>query len=131
MRTCYYSVQTEIMACPLFLPASPLSDFEDGWTGCCAAQPGVAIPVDTLRRRCNPGYARDACAYAACAEPDAFRFLIQSESDGVSTVAWSSERDHHPLAVGTLLVAPEGEATNPLERQARACASADLWRTRA
>lgn len=118
------------MACPLFLPASPLADFEDAWNGACAAQPGVEIAVDTLRRRCNAGYARDACQHAACAEPDAFRFLITADRDGVVSVAWSSERDHHPLAVGTLLVTRDGEATNPLESQARACAGAYLRQVR-
>lgn len=112
------------MACPLFLPASPLADFEDIYAGECAAQPGVPIPIDTLRRCCNAGYARGACGHAAQSEVDAFRFLIKANRDGVIGVAWSSERDHHPIAVGTLLVTRDGEAANPLESQARACVAA-------
>lgn len=118
------------MACPLFLPASPLSGFDDACDGECAAQPGARIPIDTLRYRCNAGYARDACEHAAGAEPDAFRFLIQSNRDGVVRVAWSSERDHHPVAVGTLLVTATAAPAGPLECQARACVAAYLRQSR-
>lgn len=126
------------MACPLFLPSSPLpgytsetSSLGDIYGGECAAQPGTLIPVDTLRRHCHAGYAREACDRAAQSESDAFRFQIKSHREGVITVAWSSERDHHPLAVGTLLLTGEGdEADGPLERQARACAGAYTRQTR-
>lgn len=101
------------MACPLFLPSGPLSSFEDAWRGDCAAQPGVALPVDQLRHCCNIGYAREACKHAAGSEADAFRFLIKSERDGAVEVAWSSERDHHPLAVGTLLLKADTQAQSP------------------
>ena len=112
------------MACPLFLPSEPLSSFEDACGGECAAQPGIALPVDQLRHCCNAGYAREACAYAAQVEADAFRFMIKSDQDGVVAVAWSSERNHHPLAVGTLLLRADTEIQSPLELQARAYASA-------
>ena len=42
--------------------------------------------------------------HAAQSDADAFRFLIKSNRDGVVEVAWSSERNHHPVAVGTLTV---------------------------
>jgi hypothetical protein len=131
------------MPCPLFLPASPLigsslidssligltteaSSPGDLYGGECAAQPGVLIPVGMLRRCCNTGYARAACEHAAQSDADAFRFLIKSNRDGVVGVAWSSERNHHPVAVGILLVTNATAAEGPLERQARACAAAYL-----
>jgi hypothetical protein len=106
------------MACPLFLPALPLGDL---YSGECAAQAGTPVPVDVLRRCCNAGYARGSCVRAAQADADAFRFLIKANRDGVIDVAWSSERNHHPVAVGSLAVNPAAAATSePLERQARA-----------
>jgi len=96
----------------------------DFYGGECAVQPAALIPVDTLRRCCNAGYGRTACEHAAQSDADAFRFLIKSHSDGVVQVAWSSERNHHPVAVGTLPVSEPGDSANPLERQARAFASA-------
>src|SRR5579863_8150105 len=92
------------MPCPLFLPASPLTGFTNLDGGECAAQPDTLIPVDTLRRCCNAGYARAACAHAAQSDADAFQFLIKSNSDRVAAVAWSIERNHHPVAVGTMAV---------------------------
>ncbi len=119
------------MACPLFLPATPLPGFAsessslgDLYGGECSAQRGASIPFDTLRRCCNAGYARGSCDQAAHAEADAFRFLIKSNSNGVIAVAWSSERDHHPVAVGTLSVTIDADTESPLQRQARACARA-------
>jgi len=119
------------MSCPLFLPSSPLAGFAsetsslgDFYGGECAVQPAALIPVDTLRRCCNSGYGRAACEHAAQSDADAFRFLIKSHSDGVVQVAWSSERNHHPVAVGTLQVSGPGDTADPLERQARAFASA-------
>lgn len=118
------------MACPLFLPSSPLSDFEDACDGECAAQRGAVIPADTLRRRCNTGYARDVCEHAAKSESDALRFLIKSHRNGVVQVAWSSERDHHPVAVGTLEITSTGGVDDPLERQARVCVASYLSQVR-
>jgi hypothetical protein len=119
------------MSCPLFLPVSPLAGFAseasslgDFYGGECAAQPAALIPVDTLRRCCNDGYGRTMCEHAAQSDADAFRFLIKSHSDGVVQVAWSSERNHHPVAVGTLPVSASGDGADPLDRQVRAFAAA-------
>jgi hypothetical protein len=106
------------MACPFFLPSSS----GDRDKGECAAQPGALIPIDTLRHCCSTGYARAQCEHAAESNADAFRFLIKSNRGGVVEVAWSSERDHHPVAVGILFVTGSGVTEGPLERQARACA---------
>jgi hypothetical protein len=116
------------MACPLFIPASPLIGFTDLYGGECAAEAGASIPVDVLRQCCNAGYARDFCRRAAQSAADVFRFAIKGNRDGVVDVAWSSERNHHPVAVGTLAVDCRTDATagGPLERQARVYAAAYL-----
>lgn len=119
------------MACPLFLPASPLAPRTDLHDGACAAEPGTTISEDVLRTCCNRGYARGKCARAAQAEADAFRFLIKASRDGVIDVAWSSERNHHPVAVGVLQLSgpPDTTESGPLECQARAYAAAYFHRT--
>jgi hypothetical protein len=115
------------MPCPLFLPASSPSD-PDGDE--CAAQPGAVIHPDKLRHCCETGYARAVCEHAAQSDADAFRFLIKSNRGGVVEVAWSSERNHHPVAVGTLHVSGNGRTGDPLARQARACAEAYFGQSR-
>jgi hypothetical protein len=125
------------MACPLFLPVSPLTGLPpeaaplgDLYGGECAAAPGSLIPLDILRRCCNTGYARAACSRAGQANADATRFLIRADRDGVIEVAWASERNHHPVAVGTVQVTEASEGNEPLERQARACVAAYLRQRR-
>ena len=115
------------MACPLFLPSSPLAGFSDLYAGECAADRGTPIPIATLRQCCNAGYARGCCERAAQSDADAFRFAIKANRDGAVDVAWSSERNHHPVAVGMLTV--NGAAAvdaSPLDRQARVYAAAYL-----
>ncbi len=130
MRTCYY---TDIrMACPLFVPEAPLgavspesAPLGDLFAGRCSADPAAAISSETLRRCCNRGYARTACERASLAEADAHRFLVKADDGHSVTVAWSSERDHLPLATGYAVVRNESTAaTDPLAAQARACATA-------
>ena len=102
----------------------PLGDL---YGGQCAAAPDALVPVETLRRCCNKGYARGTCERAASAEADAARFLVKANRGGTIEVAWAIERNHHPVAVGTIEV--NSAATpdqSPLERQARACATAYL-----
>lgn len=115
------------MACPLFLPSAPLAGFSDLYAGECAADIGRPVPEDTLRHCCNAGYARVFCGRAAQSDADAFRFAIKGKHDAVVEVAWSSERNHHPVAVGmvTINAAAAADAT-PLERQARVYADAYL-----
>ena len=118
------SKHSQIMACPLFLPATPLTPLSDLYGGECAAE-AVVLSSDTLLC-CNAGYARGSCERAAQSDSDAFRFLIKANRGGVVEVAWTSERNHHPVAVGTLAVDCRTIATEagPLERQARVCAMA-------
>jgi hypothetical protein len=111
------------MACPLFLPTERLAGTPH-FNGRCAGDPGVVIPEATLRNGCNPGYARGMCERAARSESDAFRFLVRRRNCETIEVAWSAERDHHPVAVGTLLLHDcASENAQPLECQARAYAT--------
>jgi hypothetical protein len=117
------------MPCPLFLPGSllPLSEI---FAGSCAADRGAELSLDKLTRCCNPGYARGCCEPAAGAEADSFRFLVRSDDGAFIEIAWASEFNHHPLAVGTLRIARSlAPALTPLEHQARACAATYLHRT--
>jgi len=61
---------------------------------------------------------------------DAARFLVTADRGAIIEVAWSLERDHHPVGVGTLQVAVDERAVpaGPLEFQARACAISYLRR---
>lgn len=116
------------MACPFFLPRAPLAGFSDIYGGECAADATTPIPADTLRTGCNHGYGRAVCARAAQSDSDAFRFTIKANRAGVIDVAWSSERNHHPVAVGMLSVnsAEDSGDAEPLECQARIHAAAYL-----
>jgi hypothetical protein len=124
------------MSCPLFLPTSPLGDFMaagmplgDVYGGTCAAAADAHLPHDKIRRCCNVGYARATCEHARLSPADAARFLVTADRGGVVEVAWSLERDHHPVRVGTLEVAAEDSAAAaPIELQARACAASYLRR---
>jgi hypothetical protein len=125
------------MACPLFIPSSPLGDLVaasaplgDVYAGRCAASPGADVEPDTLRRCCNPGYARRRCDRAAQAESDAVRVMVRADDGRQVQVAWAIERDHHPVAVGVETVDIIAGETTPaggltvLMAQVRACAEA-------
>jgi hypothetical protein len=132
------------MACPLFLPVSPLTGFPpeattlgDLYGGECAADVGALIPAATLRACCNAGYARGTCERAARSDADAVRFLIKLNTLDLNTndlntndvidVAWSIERNHHPVAVGTTQVSNgQTGGTEPLDRQIQAYVAAYL-----
>jgi hypothetical protein len=123
------------MPCPLFLPGS-LLPFSDMFSGACSADPSAELSTDKLIRCCNPGYARSCCEYAADLPADSNRFLIRSCDSGSVEIAWATEFNHHPLAVGTLTIPraalsarQASAAPEPLEYQARACALAYLHQT--
>jgi hypothetical protein len=117
------------MPCPLFLPGLllPLSDM---YAGECSADCEAPLSIEKLTRCCNPGYARNRCTSAATAEADSHRFLVCSDDGGTIEIAWASERDHHPIAVGKLRFNHAlPAAAGPLEHQARACAQNYLHQT--
>jgi hypothetical protein len=96
--------------------------------GECAASPGALVPMDRLRDCCNRGHARTSCPHAATIEPDAAQFLVQSDRAGVIEIAWAIEKNHHPVAVGTLQIdsAPQpslSQSGSTLQHQARAFAA--------
>jgi hypothetical protein len=129
------------MACPYFYPlerrarASVARDamlpLGDCWAGVCRSLAGGALPPDetSLRRLCNLGYARGACARFPSGDgPDAVRFAISGDSGAAIGIAFVVERDHHPFAhgrldysaeTGTFAAHPGGDI---LERQAQAYA---------
>jgi hypothetical protein len=122
------------MPCPLFLPDPdrkrshlPLSGI---FGGVCQADPAAELTTDKLTRCCNPGYARAHCEHAAAIDADSNRFLVRGADDGFIEIAWATEFNHHPLAVGTLRIPRTlPEVSAPLEQQARACAAAYLRQT--
>ena len=118
------------MACPLFIPSTPLGELVSGsvplgdlYDGSCSSAPAELITAETLRRYCNFGYARGHCERAAGSDADAVRFMVRAERGSLVAVAWSVERNHHPAAVGTMEIdtrlSPAGDV---LARQAHACA---------
>ena len=125
------------MPCPLFLPGSLLGGTALAGSasaaplgalfgGVCGADPGFDIPESLLKHGCNAGYARGECPRAASVDLDALRFRIKSHTQGIIEVAWSKERDHHPVAVGTIRLAEMPGTNDALELQARACAAVYL-----
>jgi len=117
------------MPCPLFLPGTPLP-LSDIFGGACSAEPEAEISRDKLSLCCNHGYAREVCAHAAAVEADSHRFLVRSDDGDSIEIAWATERNHHPLAVGMLRIARAlPPANGTLEHQARACAAIYLRQT--
>ena len=128
------TIASSNMACPRFLPntilagSSPASPLGALFAGQCAAAATEAIGDALLQTGCNQGYARERCAAAAESPVDADRFRIKSHAAGVIEVAWSEERDHHPVAVGVLELREVPVGSEPLEQQARACVAVYLRR---
>lgn len=100
------------MACPYFIPSVPhprelwpqrhLLPLGDGFKGCCGARTRQE-PCDdeTLRTRCNLGYAK--CVHLpAGRELDAVRFHVRAESLAILCVSFTGERLHHPVLAGEL-----------------------------
>ena len=96
----------------------------DPYVGACTA--GQAqVPDGRLRTCCNTGYARGACpSFPGGDAPDALRFGIVQWKDGVATIRYVVERDHHPFDHGTLQLQecePLGDGKGAIvKRQARA-----------
>ncbi len=62
---------------------------------------------------------------------DAVRFMVKSERGSVVEIAWATERNHHPVAVGILEIDGKPVSGEILALQAFACASAYLRQTHA
>ena len=100
------------MACPYFYPVerlpqatgkrTPPMPLGDAWSGACRAQPETEWSPDplTAQQFCNFGYARGKCARIPVAGPDAVRFSITHDRDGLIRIYWVMEKDHMPYAHG-------------------------------
>jgi len=101
------------MACPYFSPQArseqkakhPRLPLGDPHTGLCRVDPMRDWRPDeaTLRQCCNLGYARLRCPrFPQEPGPDAIRFSITGDQDGVLKVFYVTEQDHSALEHGTL-----------------------------
>jgi hypothetical protein len=105
------------MACPYFMPREraaqatgqpmPPAPLGDTWSGFCCAGPGEWQPdAHTVEQLCNFGYARDRCARLPADAPDAVRFSISHDQDGLIRIYWVMEKAHLPFAHGSLEYSP-------------------------
>ena len=99
------------MACPCFYPVEPSDGpagtcvpLGDRWSGVCRAAPDTGWQPDTttIRQLCNFGYARTKCPHVPEEGPDAVRFTIVDDRNGVIRIYWVTEKDHLPFAHGPL-----------------------------
>ena len=76
----------------------------DAWSGVCRAPgEGEWMPdPNTLQQLCNFGYARERCARVPADSPDAVRFGVSYDLDGIVGINWVMEKDHLPFAHGPL-----------------------------
>jgi len=109
----------------------------DAWRGVCRARPeGEWLPEPgILEQLCNLGYARDRCTRFPDEGPDAVRFAISQDQDGLIRLYWVVEKNHLPFAHGPLEYArAEGcfRTAHPdarIAQQAQAYLSSYLRRT--
>jgi len=100
----------------------------DPWQGECRAATEPAVPDDdTVRTRCNSGYARGACPRFVEGRGDAVRFHAQANSPGSFRILYSYERDCWPAGHGDIDYDAREEradcADEILRRQAEAFAA--------
>lgn len=108
----------------------------DSWSGWCRAQAESEFAPDsgTAARLCNFGYVRGECSRAPSDGPDAVRFSISRDRDGVVGIEWVMEKGHYPFANGPLEYVRadstfrETPADSCLAQQARAYVSSYLRR---
>ncbi|MBI3665173.1 MAG: hypothetical protein HY236_02940 [Acidobacteria bacterium] len=102
------------MACPYFYPAEKLGQVHqadlfwplgDGYAGWCTAEPGVEFQPEktALVECCNLGYARGSCErFPRGGGPDAVRFSVTDDRDGIIRVYFVVEGNHRPREHGPL-----------------------------
>lgn len=111
------------------------------WAGVCRATPGegCAPDADVVRPLCHLGYARGQCPRFPVDDggADAVRFTIRGDDGRALRLYYVLERDHHPLAHGSLEYSLAGAAfanapANPIVcRQAEAYVASYLRRKNA
>jgi len=101
------------MACPYFYPQKRFADkgkhprlpLGDPYEGLCMADPmrSQRPEESVLRESCNLGYARGKCArFPGGAGPDAIRFSVTGDENGLLKIFYVSEQNHKALQYGTL-----------------------------
>ena len=103
------------MACPYFYPTEKLGQgrvvpmlplpLGDAYEGLCLADRGVEFPPGetTLLECCNLGYARRRCdRFPQPPGPDAVRFSVSSDQDGIIGIYYVVEEGHRPREHGPL-----------------------------
>ena len=102
------------MACPFFVPTSPLDDggwlhpsrlpLGGGWSGHCSApgHEGAAPATEELRQFCNLGYAAGCSRLPKERSFDAVRFSIMRDRDGLLDFCFVCESGHLPAEHGIL-----------------------------
>ena len=115
------------MACPYFVPREIVYDIAwphparlplgAGWTGsCCASDPNpdasatVLVDPNYVRDFCNLGYALACPRLPAARDWDAIRFSVAGSSAEQITFLFVCEKDHAPIAHGTMTYDLAGEA---------------------
>ena len=86
-------------------PNAPKLPLGDAYAGLCQADPvhesEPGLPA--LRDLCNLGYARGRCARFPPGDgPDAVRFSVERDRDGLIRICWVREKDHRPFDHGPL-----------------------------
>jgi hypothetical protein len=125
------------VACPYFYPTAKLEyrfwphpwrlPLGGGFTGLCTAATKEFEPGDqALQEWCNLGYGRGRCPHFPDGSgPDAARFVVTADQDGLVRLQTVAERDHRPHECaaldfncerGTFLVPPSNRV---LARQAQ------------
>lgn len=105
------------MACPFFYPvefvdrgagakAVPLGD---AWAGICQANPESPFRPEesALIPLCNLGYARACPHFPRNGSPEATRFSVTRDQNGMVRLDFVVERDHLPVEHGPLVYSRE------------------------
>jgi hypothetical protein len=98
------------MACPWFTPLERLpasraafpAPLGDAWTGQCHAREEAWLPDRDTLRLCNFGYARESCPRVPGDGPDAVRFCVSCDREGLISIRWVAEKDYLPFEHGRL-----------------------------
>ena len=101
----------------------------DPWSGVCRATPtGEWLPdAHTLQQLCNFGYAREKCARVPADGPDAVRFGISHDREGLVGIYWVMEKDHLPFAHGPLEYSREAARFLPSHTDPRVAQQAQAY----
>lgn len=124
------------MACPYFVPREIVYDIAwphparlplgAGWSGsCCASAPdadnGATVAVETsyVRDFCNLGYAVACPNLPPARDWEAIRFSVAGSSAEQITFFYVCEKDHAPIAHGTMTYDLAAEAWRDLHPDPR------------